>query len=63
MKSYDFILKFSLSNKSIQPREYTDKLFEAGCDDALVGFGKNLINIDKSPDVMSRVGFNFGYKF
>jgi len=29
----------------------------------LVGFGKNLINIDKSPDVISRVGLNFGYRF
>lgn len=29
----------------------------------LVGFGRNLINTDKSPDVISRVGLNFGYRF
>ncbi|MET0758883.1 MAG: DUF3575 domain-containing protein [Flavobacterium sp.] len=29
----------------------------------LVGFGRNLINTDKSPDVLSRVGLNFGYRF
>lgn len=29
----------------------------------LVGFGKNLIDTDKSPDVISRVGLNVGYRF
>lgn len=29
----------------------------------LVGFGKNIIDIDKSPDVLSRVGLNIGYRF
>lgn len=29
----------------------------------LVGFGTNLINRDKSPDVLSRVGLNIGYRF
>lgn len=29
----------------------------------LVGFGKNLLNDDKSPDYVSRVGLNFGYRF
>ena len=29
----------------------------------LVGFGKNLFNTDKSPDVVSRVGLNLGYRF
>lgn len=29
----------------------------------IVGFGKNLTNIDKSPDVISRVGLNLGYRF
>lgn len=29
----------------------------------LVGFGKNLIDIDKSPDVLSRVGLSLGYRF
>lgn len=29
----------------------------------LVGFGSNLTNRDKSPDVISRVGINLGYRF
>ncbi len=29
----------------------------------IVGFGKNLTNSDKSPDVISRVGLNLGYRF
>lgn len=29
----------------------------------LVGFGKNITNTDKSPDVISRVGINLGYRF
>lgn len=29
----------------------------------IVGFGSNLINTDKSPDVISRVGLNLGYRF
>lgn len=28
-----------------------------------VGFGANLFNTDKSPDVLSRVGLSFGYRF
>jgi hypothetical protein len=29
----------------------------------IVGFGSNLFNKDKSPDVISRVGLNLGYRF
>ena len=29
----------------------------------LVGFGSNLTNREKSPDVISRVGLSFGYRF
>ncbi len=29
----------------------------------LAGFGSNLTNRDQSPDVISRVGFNIGYRF
>ena len=29
----------------------------------IVGFGSNLTNRDKSPDVISRVGLNVGYRF
>ena len=31
--------------------------------EVLVGFGSNLLNTDKSPDVISRVGINLGYRF
>ena len=29
----------------------------------LVGFGRNLIDTDKSPDIISRVGLSIGYRF
>ena len=29
----------------------------------LVGFGRNIFNIDKSPDIIARVGLNLGYRF
>ena len=29
----------------------------------IIGFGQNLTNRDKSPDVISRVGLNLGYRF
>lgn len=29
----------------------------------IIGFGSNLTNKDKSPDVISRVGLNLGYRF
>lgn len=29
----------------------------------LVGFGSNMFNKDKSPDIISRVGLSFGYRF
>lgn len=29
----------------------------------LVGAGKNLLNTDKSPEIVPRVGFNLGYRF
>lgn len=31
--------------------------------EVLVGFGSNFFNRDKSPDVISRVGINLGYRF
>lgn len=36
---------------------------EAFAIEFLAGFGSNLTNRDKSPDVISRVGFNLGYRF
>jgi hypothetical protein len=29
----------------------------------LVGFGSNLFNKEKSPDILSRVGFSTSYRF
>lgn len=40
MKEYDFTLKFKLSDSTIDPSIYEDRLFEAGCDDALLGIGR-----------------------
>lgn len=40
MKEYDFALKFKLSDSTTDPSIYEDRLFEAGCDDALLGVGK-----------------------
>lgn len=41
MKVYDFTLKFSLHNEADDPAEYIEKLGAAGCDDALIGVGRN----------------------
>jgi hypothetical protein len=39
MKDYVFTLKFSLPNHQINPHKYVEKLYENGCDDALIGIG------------------------
>jgi len=41
MKEYDFDLTFELSDPSVNPDIYLDDLYEAGCDDALIGIGRN----------------------
>lgn len=59
---------------TIKQSQYTDfalggslgyKMYfkEAFAVEFLVGFGSNLTNKEKSPDVISRVGFNLGYRF
>jgi hypothetical protein len=40
MKTYNFVLHFDLPNAKADPEDYLDALFEAGCDDALVGTGE-----------------------
>ncbi|MEY8252721.1 MAG: DNA-binding protein, partial [Colwellia sp.] len=40
MNEYEFTLKFSLQATSVNPEDHLDKLYEAGCDDAIVGTGK-----------------------
>jgi hypothetical protein len=41
MKEYEFRLKFSLQDASIDPEVYVEQLGVGGCDDALVGIGQN----------------------
>ncbi|MCU0536396.1 MAG: DNA-binding protein [Hydrococcus sp. Prado102] len=40
MKEYEFTLKFKLQDCNIDPDIYIEKLYESGCDDALIGTGK-----------------------
>ena len=40
MPEYDFTLKFNLQDSNINPEIYIDKLYESGCDDAIIGTGK-----------------------
>lgn len=41
MKEYDFALMFLLNQSDLNSEAYLDQLYEAGCDDALIGIGKN----------------------
>ncbi len=54
-KYTDFALGGGLGYKMYFKRAYAVEL--------LVGFGKNLTNTIKSPDIISRVGINLGYRF
>jgi len=40
MKEFEFTLKFSLTDASIEPDSYIERLGEEGCDDALIGIGQ-----------------------
>jgi hypothetical protein len=40
MKDYEFILKFDLPDLNADPEQYVEALYEAGCDDAVIGIGK-----------------------
>jgi predicted DNA-binding transcriptional regulator AlpA len=40
MSEYEFTLTFSLPEAEGQPEQYLDALYEAGCDDALIGIGQ-----------------------
>lgn len=59
MSDYQFTLKFALPNAQADPEDYLDALFEAGCDDALVGVGQyGSIGLDfarSGPDAMAAV--------
>lgn len=40
MREYEFTLKFELPDHNTDPEIFIDKLYESGCDDALIGIGK-----------------------
>lgn len=40
MNEYEFTLKFNLQNSQADPNDYMDRLYERGCNDALIGLGK-----------------------
>ncbi len=40
MKEFEFTLKFNLSDSSIEPDAYVERLEKEGCDDALIGVGQ-----------------------
>jgi hypothetical protein len=40
MKEYSFTLKFDFHDTQSDPSSYVEQLYEGGCDDALIGVGK-----------------------
>jgi hypothetical protein len=40
MKEYSFTLKFDFHDSQADPSSYVEQLYEGGCDDALIGVGK-----------------------
>jgi hypothetical protein len=40
MTEYSFTLKFDFNDPQVNPNTYIDKLYEGGCDDALIGIGR-----------------------
>lgn len=40
MQEYSFTLKFNLQDAHTDPNSYLEQLYEGGCDDALIGVGK-----------------------
>lgn len=40
MKEFEFTLKFNLSDSSLEPDAFIERLEEEGCDDALIGVGQ-----------------------
>lgn len=41
MKEYDLTLIFKVDQLNINSQDYRDRLYEAGCDDAILGIGKS----------------------
>lgn len=54
MTEYEFVLRFQLPADTDQPEEFLDALYEAGCDDAVVGVGlPGYISLDFSREANS----------
>ena len=41
MTEYDFLLKFDLPDPEVNPEDFVDALYDAGCSDATVGTGQH----------------------
>jgi hypothetical protein len=53
-KEYNFTLTFKLKEDNINPETYLDQLYEAGCDDTLIGIGKKgYISLDFIREALS----------
>jgi hypothetical protein len=53
MQDYEFTLKFSFRDPSINPESYLENLNQAGCDDALIGIGQTgriALNFNRTAD-------------
>src|SRR5471030_2213188 len=47
MKTFAFTLNFTLPGQNDDPEQYLDALYEAGCDDAVIGTGQyGMIGLD-----------------
>jgi hypothetical protein len=54
MTEYDFTLKFDVSGINTNPSDIADLLYGAGCDDAIIGFGKDgVIAVNFTRDALS----------
>ena len=56
MKEFEFILKFAFAESSADASDYTERLAEAGCEDALIGIGqKGRIALDFCREATSAI--------
>jgi hypothetical protein len=59
MKEYSFTLKFNFHDTQADPNSYVEQLYKGGCDDALIGVGKqgsiSLDFIREAPSVFEAI--------
>jgi hypothetical protein len=59
MKEYSFTLKFNFHDTQADPSSYVEQLYEGGCDDALIGVGKqgsiSLDSIREAPSAFEAI--------